>query len=157
MIRPAPAPVTDLANSEVQEPEARRSRPRWRLALGLLAVLAIAGSASACSPQEVAKMAIQAEWGSHSACAERIVERESRFQAGAVNTRSGTTGLFQLHPVHGRGIKRTFGYEFSEMKDPFKNSEVAKALSDEAYRMYKDGWQPWRLGGSRIPGGGCPA
>ena len=157
VIRPAPAPATDPTTGGAQEPEARRSRPRWRFALGLLAVLAIAGSASACSPEEVAKLAIKAEWGANAPCAERIVNRESRFQAGAVNPRSGTTGLFQLHPVHAPWIKRTFGYEFAEMKDPVKNAQVAKALSDEAYRMYKDGWQPWRLGGGRVPGGGCPA
>jgi soluble lytic murein transglycosylase-like protein len=123
----------------------------------VLAVLAVAGATTACTPEEVAKMAISQYWGSNSACAEKVVYRESRFQADAVNPSSGTTGLFQLHPVHAPWIKRTFGYEFHEMKDPFKNSEVAKALSAEAYRMYRDGWQPWRYGGQRIPGGGCPA
>jgi soluble lytic murein transglycosylase-like protein len=122
-----------------------------------MAAVAIVGAASACTPKEVARNAVQERWGANTACAERIVERESRFQADAVNPRSGTTGLFQIHPVHAPWIKRTFGYEFSEMKDPFKNSQVAKALSAEAYRMYKDGWQPWRLGGGRIAGGGCPA
>jgi len=102
-------------------------------------------------------MAISDHWGRNAPCAERIVQRESRFQAAAVNPSSGTTGLFQIPPVHKPWIKRTFGYEFEEMKDPFKNSEVAKALSAEAHRMYKDGWQPWRSGGRRIPGGGCPA
>lgn len=157
MIRPAPTPEADLAQSEAQEPEVRRSRPRWRFAIGLLAVLAIAGISTACTPEQVAKMAIAENWGTNTPCAERIVARESRFQAGAVNPRSGTTGLFQIHPVHAPWIKRTFGWEFEEMKDPFKNSTVAKALSAEAYRMYKDGWQPWRSGGARVPGGGCPA
>ena len=150
MIRPANTPVTDPAESGAQEPEVRRSRPRWRLALGLMAVVAIAGMSSACTPTTVAKMAIAEDWGPNAPCAERIVQRESRFQAAVVNPRSGTTGLFQIHPVHAKWIKNTFGYDFSEMKDPYKNSQVAKALSAEAHRMYKDGWQPWRSGG-------CPA
>lgn len=156
MSRTAPAPAPGSVTDGAPESEARRRRP-WRLVLGLLAVLAIAGATTACTPEEVAKMAISDHWGRNAPCAERVVHRESRFQAEAVNPRSGTTGLFQIHPVHAPWIKRTFGYEFAEMKDPFKNSEVAKALSAEAYRMYKDGWQPWRSGGRRIPGGGCPA
>ena len=156
-MNPAPTPVTDLASSGAKEPEVRRTRRPWRLAAGLMAVLAIAGLTSACTPEEVAKMAIAEHWGTKAACAEKIVLRESRFQSTAVNPRSGTTGLFQIHPIHAPWIKRTFGYDFSEMNDPFKNSEVAHALSAEAYRMYKDGWQPWRKGGARIPGGGCPA
>ena len=156
MSRPAPAPVTGSVEYGAPQPEARRRRP-WRLVLGLLAVLAIAGATSACTPEGVAKMAIAEHWGPNTACAERIVQRESRFQAAAVNPRSGTTGLFQIHPVHKTWIKNTFGYDFSEMKDPGKNAEVAKALSSEAYRLYRDGWQPWRTGGRRVPGGGCPA
>lgn len=156
MSRTAPAPAPGSVTDGAPESEARRRRP-WRLVLGLLAVLAIAGATTACTPEVVAKTAIADHWGANASCAEQIVQRESRFQAEAVNPRSGTTGLFQIHPVHAPWIKRTFGYEFAEMKDPFKNAEVAKALSAEAYRMYKDGWQPWRSGGRRIPGGGCPA
>ncbi|MCB0987906.1 MAG: transglycosylase SLT domain-containing protein [Microthrixaceae bacterium] len=156
MTRPAPTPVQGSVESGNPEPEVRRRRP-WHLIVGLLAVLTVAGATTACTPEGVAKMAIATHWGTNAACAERVVDRESNFQFEAVNPSSGTTGLFQLHPVHAPWIKRTFGYEFSEMKDPFKNSEVAKALSAEAYRMYRDGWQPWRLGGKRIPGGGCPA
>ncbi len=157
MIRPSNTPATDTTSSGVTKSEVRRSRSVWRLALGLVAVLALAGTTSACSPEEVAKMAIADHWGGHAACAERIVNRESRFQADAVNPSSGTTGLFQIHPTHKPWIQRTFGYQFHEMKDPFKNAEVAKALSAEAHRMWGDGWAPWRIGGGRHPGGGCPA
>ena len=157
MFRTAATPQDHDTNEGAVATEVRRRRPRWHALFGLLAVLAVAGTTSACTPEEVAKMAIIDNWGNENfECAERIVNRESRFQADAVNPRSGTTGLFQIHPVHKAWIKRTFGYDFAEMKDPYKNAQVAKALSDEAHRMYRDGWQPWRLGGKRIPGGGCP-
>ncbi len=44
-----------------------------------------------------------------------------------------------------------------DTEHPYKNAKVAKGLSDEAYRYYKDGFQPWRLNGRTIRGGGCPA
>ena len=153
---PAPTPVHGSVGDGNPKPEVRRRRP-WHLVVGLLAVLTVAGATTACSPEGFARMAIAEHWGLNAACAERIVNRESRFQADAVNPSSGTTGLFQIHPTHTKWIKKTFGYDFAEMKDPFKNAEVASALSAEAHRMYKDGWQPWRSGGKRIPGGGCPA
>lgn len=156
MSAPAPAPVHGSVENGAPKPEASRRRP-WHLLIGLLAVLAVAGATSACTPEGIARLAISQNWGVDAACAERIVHRESRFQADAVNPRSGTTGLFQIHPTHKRWIKKTFGYEFAEMADPVKNAQVAKALSNEAARIYGDAWQPWRPGGRRIPGGGCPA
>jgi hypothetical protein len=128
-----------------------------RLAGCLLAVVALAFASTACSPEQTAKDAIRKYWGNYSACAERIVDRESNFDANAVNPSSGATGLFQIMPSHSSWIKATYGYDFSEMKDPYKNSRVAKGLSDLAYRYWGDGWQPWRIGGRAIRGGSCPA
>lgn len=155
MTSPAPSP----ANEDLTVPKARvrRSRLRWQLALSLLAVVGVAMTTSACTPEFVAKDAISRYWGGNSACAARIVDRESNFQADAVNRSSGTIGLFQIHPTHKAWVKRTFGYDFAELKDPAKNAKVAKGLSAEAYRAYRDGWQPWRIGGAIRPGGGCPA
>ena len=73
------------------------------------------------------------------------------------NPSSGTIGLFQLHPTHKAWVKRTYGYDWNELTDPYKNAKVAKGLSEEAYRYYGDGFQPWRLSGRAIRGGGCPA
>lgn len=146
--------VEDL---QVPAPRVRRSTRRWHLAAGLFAVIAIAFTTSACTPEMVARDAINTNWGTSADCATRIAMRESRLQPTVVNPRSGTTGLFQLHPVHAAWIKSKFGYAFSDMKDPYKNAKVAKALSAEAARMYGDAWQPWRYGGTRIRGGGCPA
>jgi hypothetical protein len=123
----------------------------------LLAVVALAFASTACTPEQTAKDAIQRYWGNYSACAERIVDRESNFQADAVNPSSGATGLFQIMPSHSSWIRSTYGYSFSEMKDPYKNSRVAKGLSNKAYGYWGDGWQPWRIGSGPIRGGGCPA
>ena len=110
------------------------------------------------NPTAWAKQAILKHWGSKNApCAERIVDRESNFQADAINSSSGTVGLFQIHPTHATWIKNKYGYAMSELTNPDKNAEVAAGLSAEAYRYYGDGWQPWRFGGKVIRGGGCPA
>ena len=100
--------------------------------------------------------AIQKYWGGNWECAQRIAERESGLQPDAVNARSGATGLFQLIPSHSSWIKSDLGYDFSEMKDPYKNSEAAKLLSSKSFKANGDGWAPWRVGGAR-PGAGCPA
>jgi len=140
-----------------QQPKVRRRPKGLNLAVGILVIVGVAFASSACTPETVAKMAIRDNWGGLSWCAERIVQRESNFDADAVNPSSGTTGLFQLHPVHATWIKNTYGYDFSEMKDPWKNARVARGLSNEAYRYWGDGWQPWRLSGRAIYNGGCPA
>lgn len=153
------SPEHTLATDDVNvaATEVPRSRKPLRLVGVLAAVVALAFASTACTPEETAKDAIAQYWGANAPCAERIVDRESNFQADAVNPSSGTTGLFQLHPTHKTWIKQKYGYDWSEMKDPYKNSRVAKGLSSEAHRMYGDGWQPWRYGGQIIRSGGCPA
>ena len=153
-----PSPAA-LAHDDATLPVAApRKRKGWRLATILLVIVGLAFATSACTPEMTAKAAIEDEWGAKLApCAERIAKRESNFDASAVNRSSGTTGLFQLHPMHATWIKQTFGYDFSEMKDARKNAEVARGLSNAAWKYYGDGWQPWRLSGKAVPGGGCPA
>ena len=153
----SPVPTT-TSDAPVSPRVALRSRKRWSLLVGLTVIVGIAFATSACTPQVVAKQAIQKHWGTRLApCAEKVVQRESGYKADAVNSSSGATGLFQLMPSHAKWIKATFGYDFSEMKDPSKNARVARALSNEAYRYWGDGWQPWRLSGRAIRNGGCPA
>lgn len=150
---------TDAAAERSATPSSvRRSRTAVRAAIGVAAIALIALGSTACIPtKDAPKDAIAKYWGRNAACAEKIVRRESNFNPEARNPRSGTIGLFQLHPTHRAWVKRTFGYDWSELIDPYKNAEVAKGLSSEAYRSYRDGWQPWRMGGARRPGGGCPA
>jgi soluble lytic murein transglycosylase-like protein len=135
----------------------RRSRKAMNFTLGALALVALLVTTTGCSPEIIAKDAIAKHWGRNAACAERIVDRESNFQAAAVNSRSGATGLFQMMPLHATWIKAELGYDFSEMKDPYKNAEAAKLLSYKNYKAYGDGWAPWRLTGRAVKGGGCPA
>ena len=149
--------TTDVAEATAPARPVRRSRKAVKLALVLVTVTGIAFASAACTPEMVAKDAIAEHWGGNAACAERIVDRESNFQADAVNSYSGATGLFQLMPLHKSWIKSELGYEFSEMKDPYKNAEAAKLLSHKNYVAYGDGWAPWRLSGRAVPGGGCPA
>jgi len=148
--------ATDQDQS-VSRSTVRRSRTPLRVMTGLLAIGVIVLASTACNPESISKDAIRKYWGGNAACAERIVNRESNFQAGVVNPSSGTIGLFQLHPTHRAWVKRTYGYDWNELKDPFKNAQVAQGLAGEAQRYYGDGWQPWRLSGRKIPGGGCPA
>ncbi|MGI8754366.1 MAG: transglycosylase SLT domain-containing protein [Acidimicrobiales bacterium] len=153
----SPATTATLEGVPSLQRTARRSPRVVRVAVSLLAIVGLAFATSACSPEAIAKDAIRKNWSRLSPCAERIVKRESNFQADAVNPSSGTTGLFQIHPTHASWIKATFGYDFSEMKDPYKNAQVARELSNRAYRYWGDGWQPWRLSGRAIRNGGCPA
>ena len=145
------------ADHEVPSSRVNRSKRRWPLAAGLFAIVLVVFSSTACTPELISQDAIRAYWGADAACATRIATRESKLQPTVVNPRSGTTGLFQIHPVHASWIRAKYGYSMTDMKDPFKNARVAKALSNEAARIYHDGWQPWRYGGARIRGGGCPA
>lgn len=140
---------------ETTRPVAKRPR-RFVLALALLAAAAAFG-ATACEPGGTSQQAVQAYWGSNTWCANRIVQRESGWNPTAVNRYSGATGLFQLMPSHATWIRNELGYSWTEMKDPYKNSRAAKALSTKAYKYWGDGWQPWRLDGRARPGGGCPA
>lgn len=155
----SPRTTDTTADRTVPTASVRRSRKPARLVLCLAALGLLAFANTACNtPEATAKDAIKKYWGpNYSACAERIVKRESNFQAGAVNKSSGATGLFQIMPSHATWIRNTYGYSFSEMKDPYKNSRVAKGLSSEAYRYWGDGWQPWRIGSGAQRGGGCPA
>lgn len=152
----SPATTETAAPTEPQS-KVRRSRKAIHLTVGLLAIVGIAFATTACTPEMMAKDAISQEWGGNASCAQRIAQRESGLQPDAVNRSSGATGLFQLMPLHRTWIKNELGYDFSEMKDPYKNAEAAKRLSDKNYAAYGDGWAPWRLSGRANPGGGCPA
>lgn len=155
------APSTDLAPAADDAPVATTFRRRHRRSLRLLGVLAAMGTLAfantACTPRAIAEDAVADYWGGNAACAGRVVQRESGWNANAVNPSSGTTGLFQIHPTHATWMRNRWGYTMTDMRDPRKNAQVAKGLSNEAYRIYGDGWQPWRLGGRIAPGAGCPA
>lgn len=150
----------DLAatsDTEAPQPKARRGRRPARFAVALFVAAGFIATLTGCSPQDVARAAIEPNWGGNTNCAMRIVARESNYQADAVNRSSGATGLFQMMPQHAGWIRAEMGYSFSDMKDAGKNAAAAQRLSQKAYRQTRDGWWPWRIGGQARPGGGCPA
>ncbi len=148
---------TETAPATAPQSKVRRSRKATHLTIGLLAVMTIAFATTACTPKLTAKDAIADHWGKQASCAEKIAQRESGLQPNAVNRGSGATGLFQLMPLHKNWIKGELGYDWSQIKDPYKNAKAAKRLSDKNFAAYGDGWAPWRLSGRAIRGGGCPA
>lgn len=148
---------TETAPATAPQSSVRRSRKAIHLTVGLLAIVGIAFATTACTPEMTSKDAISEHWKGYASCAEKIAQRESGLKPTAVNGGSGATGLFQLMPLHKTWIKSELGYDWSEMKDPYKNAAAAKRLSDKNYAAYGDGWAPWRLSGRAIRGGGCPA
>lgn len=151
-------PETALpATPEARRPRGRRYRRPARFAAALFVALGMVTSLTSCSPEDVARAAVEQYWGGNSNCAMRIVARESGYRADAVNRSSGARGLFQMMPMHSSWIQAELGYGWGDMFDAGKNSHAAKRLSDKAYQQTGDGWWPWRIGGGARPGGGCPA
>lgn len=154
MITPSSAPIETSASAR---PRRGRHRRPVRFALAVVVALGLTTSLTSCSPEEVARSAVEQYWGGNSNCAMRIVARESGYRADAVNSSSGARGLFQMMPLHSGWISAEMGYSWGDMFDAGKNAHAAKRLSDKAYAQTGDGWWPWRIGGQARPGGGCPA
>lgn len=133
--------------------------PRKRLRSGMVAIaLGVTALfiASACEPN-TPREAVQHHWGSLTPCANRIVQRESGWNPAAVSPGGGNIGLFQLNAYHKTWIRNELGYSWQDLKQPSKNARAARVLYNKAQAQYGDGWQPWRLSGRAIRGGGCPA
>jgi len=134
-----------------------RSR-RVRLVATLAGVLAVALLSAACTPQQIAEDAVAKYFTSAQApCADKIVKRESNYNASAVSPDGLNIGLFQINKVHLSWITSTYGYSWTDLKDPDKNAQVAKGLSNAAKAYYGDPWQPWRLDGKARTDGSCAA
>lgn len=70
--------------------------------------------------------------------ADRVAWCESQHNPNAVNPRSGTSGLFQIHPkYHRTAFTQVTGQPWEKVFDPFWNAVYAKHLYDRL------GWQPW--------------
>lgn len=151
-----PETTTTDATEEVGSSVTRSHKRGKAGVLAIVAISAIALLSTACQPA-TARQAVQTRWGKHFACADRVIQRESRWQPTAVSPGGGNIGLFQLNAYHKTWIRNELGYTWEQLKDPAKNAHAAKVLSDKAHKQYGDGWQPWRLDGRARPGGGCPA
>jgi len=148
----SPAPDVDADLSGPSEAPARRRRARSLLAI--VPVVALLLSLSACSPEAMARDAVDNWWGTDTECAMRIVARESGYDPNATNRSTGATGLFQLMPMHAKWVKERWGYTWADMKDANKNARAARHLANTAKNQTGDVWQPWR--GRAAPGAGCP-
>ena len=144
----------------VADPRARPAvrRGPWRSLAVAAAVVAFVVVSSGCTPQQVAESSVSKYFGSkYSACADKIVARESGYNATALSPDGKNIGLFQINAVHTAWVKSTYGYTFASLTDPDKNAQVAKGLSDAALSYYGDRWQPWRLDGKAKTDGSCAA
>jgi hypothetical protein len=64
-----------------------------------------------------------------------VIWAESRGDPDAVNPRSGTCGLYQIHPIHRARFAPYGGWQ--ACTDPAANLQVA-------YGIYlEQGWRPW--------------
>ena len=134
--------------------ERRRRRP-LKVTFGAVAMAVALFATTACSPQDVAQVAVDSHWPAHTRdCAMRVIAAESGYRADARSAGGGNLGLFQVNSVHDAWIQRTFGYRWADLTDPMKNAQVAQALSLDSHRRTGDGWAPWRFGGANPTG--CP-
>lgn len=149
--------ATEIDEGAVAAKPSRRRRLRF-VAVALLAVGVLGVAGTACTPQQISQIAVSNYFtAAQQDCAMRIIQRESNYQAGAISPDGNNIGLFQINRVHSAWIQSTYGYAFGDLIDANKNAQVARGLSDAAQSYYGDQWQPWRIGGQVIPGGGCPA
>ena len=79
----------------------------------------------------------QEEWEN----AARVAFGESSYRPEVVNPESGTTGMFQIHPVHQANLEQQ-GMNFQDMTDLEKNIQFA------AWLQGQQGWNPWEAAGN---------
>lgn len=68
--------------------------------------------------------------------AARVAFGESSYRPDVVHPQSGTTGLFQIHPIHQANLAQQ-GMNFEDMTDLEKNIQFA------AWLQGQQGWNPW--------------
>lgn len=96
-----------------------------RLTLAVAALLL----GAACTPEQAVWVHFYANGSPQlHAQAQRIVQCESEWNPRAVNPRSGTAGLFQLHPIHRAEFERSTGQPWSARFEPIWNAAYAKYL-----------------------------
>jgi len=74
----------------------------------------------------------QEEWEN----AARVAFGESSYSPDVVNLKSGTAGLFQIHPIHQSNLAQQ-GMSFQDMTDLEKNIKFA------AWLQGQQKWSPW--------------
>ena len=75
-------------------------------------------------------------YGANIAFIEELYEKY-RNDPNAVSSGGGNWGLFQINTVHRDEFESVTGHPWSDVLDPYLNSNYAKWLYDQS------GWQPW--------------
>ena len=129
---------TDCSEADRTSTRVGRGRAARRTAVVAVAALGLSVAASACTPQQMALVAIHQDFGSVAGIATQIAQCESGMNPAAVSPGGAYVGLFQISTQHAGWIKADLGYNWSQMTDPVVNARVAKVLYDRA-----GGFSPW--------------
>jgi hypothetical protein len=118
--------------------------------LGSLLPVSHADAAAGRCPQYEALLTIWAPRGGWSVVRmSRIMFRESRCDAKAVNKRGGDSGLLQAHPIVWPFLSKKFGVPMADMRpwllDPVNNIRAGAALFEFWHRAGRSGYQPWAV------------
>ncbi len=107
-----------------------------RLLTAAAAVTLLTGF-SGCTPEQIARTAVQRYFPAHQETNAMSVARcESGYRADAVSPDGANHGLFQINNVHS-GLVASMGYEWRELYDANVNAHVARRIWNEG------GWNPW--------------
>ncbi len=116
-----------------------------RLLLPLLLVAGLALGATACTPEDVSRDAIQKwfpDWAEAKAI--RVADCESRLQPDAVSPGGGNWGLFQINRAAWERTVNDMGYSWNQMTDAYINSKVALHI----FKVAGNSWSPWGCRGA---------
>jgi hypothetical protein len=109
--------------------------------LGVVLVGALGLSACDTNAQadtSVAQDAITQAFGPIADQAMGVAQCESNLDPNAVSSGGGNWGLFQINTVHKNSFEEVTGHPWSEVLDPYLNSNFAAWLYNQS-----SGWGPW--------------
>jgi hypothetical protein len=97
--------------------------------------------------QEWLPLAVEMGWPNRTEVLQtlgRVMWKESRCQALAVNDKSGDHGLTQINQIHEEWLSE-MGWTLDDMAVPSSNLRFAYLLWNSREEAGKCGWQPWSL------------
>jgi len=114
---------------------------RWMI--GLLALLLLGGStAYACDDRQGDEAlhrhiaALCEEYGVPELLVHAVIDRESSWNAGAVNADGNCHGLMQIHEMNFGSLQRELG--LSDLTDPYQNVEAGISMLSDYIARYLD-------------------
>lgn len=97
--------------------------------------------------QEWLPLAVEMGWPNRTEVLQtlgRVMWKESRCQALAVNDKSGDHGLTQINQIHEEWLSE-MGWTLEDMAIPSSNLRFAYLLWNAREEAGKCGWQPWSI------------